>query len=119
MRVQLKNQALRLRIDEPELARLLAGDSVDNATHWPDGTVSHQRVRLAEEHAWQRDQNGWCLRLAESAVQQLAARLPSREGLEFELAVPGGEPLHVLFDVDVRDSARRRHPKKTSAGDKR
>jgi hypothetical protein len=34
--------------------------------------------------------------------------LPSRDGLSFELAVPAGDALRILFDVDVRDSVRRR-----------
>lgn len=118
MRVQTRDQALRLRVDEPELARLLAGEVVDNSTNWPDARVSHQRLVLADEHGWQRDASGWCLRLAASAVRQLAARLPSREGLSIELPVPDGEPLQVLFDVDVRDSARRRYPRKSTTGNK-
>jgi hypothetical protein len=108
MRVQQQGQALRLRVDEAELARLLAGGTVENATGWPDGRTECQRLTLAARHGWRRDGVGWRIELADAAVRELAAHLPSRDGLSFELAVPGGDALQVLFDVDVRDSARRR-----------
>jgi hypothetical protein len=109
MRVQQQGQSLRLRIDEAELATLLAGGTVENATRWPDGRQERQRLALAAQPDWRRDDEGWRLELTDTAVRELAARLPSRDGLPFELAVPGGDALRVLFDVDVRDSARQRH----------
>lgn len=115
MKVQLQAQALRLRIDEGELACLLAGDTLCNETHWPDGGIERQQLVLAENHAWRRDATGWCVMLAGAAVRELAARLPSREGLRAEL--PGNRVLPVLFDVDVRDSARQRYPKRPAAQD--
>lgn len=108
MRVQLHGQTLRLRIDEAELAVLLAGDRVENATRWPDGRNQHQRLMLAVQASWQRLDDGWCLTLVEADVRALAARLPSRDGLSFALDTPGGGVLDVLFDVDVRDSLRQR-----------
>lgn len=108
MRVQLKGQSLRMRIDEDEMARLQAGETLDNATCWPDGRISHQRVQLADADGWQRDADGWCILLAHTAVRNLASRLPTRDGLRIELAVVGSMPLKVLLDVDTRDSARRR-----------
>ena len=112
MRVQQQEQSLRLRIDEAELARLLAGETAQNATRWPDGRIQRQRLMLAEKLDWQRDDDGWHVTLPESEVRALATRLPSRDGLSWEMPVSGGEALHILFDVDVRDSARKRHPKK-------
>jgi len=108
MRVQQQEQSLRLRIDEAELASLLAGDTVENATRWPDGRTERQQLALAAQSDWQRDDEGWRLALADAAVRELAARLPSRDGLSFELDVPGGAALRILFDVDVRDSVRQR-----------
>ncbi len=102
MRVQQQQQSLRLRIDEAELARLLAGEVVENATRWPDGRLERQQVVLAAAHGWQRADDGWRVALAGEDVRALAARLPSRDGLEFALA-----GLDLTFDVDVRDSARR------------
>lgn len=111
MKVQLQGQALRLRIDEAELARLLAGETLCNETHWPDGRAGTQRLALAAQHGWQREASGWRMELADAPVRDLAARLPSRDGLELELPAPdGAPPLQLRFDVDVRDSARRRLP---------
>lgn len=109
MRVQLQEQALRLRIDEAELATLLAGGTVENITRWPDGRDERQQLALAAQHGWQRGDHGWRIGLADAAVRELAARLPSRDGLSFELVAPGGGALQILFDVDVRDSVRQRH----------
>jgi hypothetical protein len=115
MKVQQQGQTLRLRIDEAELAVLLAGGAVENATRWPDGRNENQQLRLATQHGWQRSGDGWRIELAEAAVRELAARLPSRDGLSFELTAPAGDALTVLFDVDVRDSVRQRY---TNKGDR-
>lgn len=108
MKVQQQGQALRLRIDESELAQLLAGSRVGNQTQWPDGRMERQQLMLADSHGWQRHDSGWRVMLAEAEVRALAARLPSRDGLSLTLPVSGGEPLQVVFDVDVRDSVRLR-----------
>lgn len=112
MRVQWQEQSLRLRIDEAELATLLAGGTVENTTRWPDGRDERQQLALAAQHGWRRHDDGWRIDLADAAVRELAARLPSRDGLSFELAVPGGGTLQILFDVDVRDSVRQRRTDK-------
>lgn len=108
MRVQLQGQALRLRVDETELAQLLDGETLVNTTRWPDGTVSEQRLFLGSDDAWRRDDHGWRVMLDAAAVRELAARLPSREGLHDAIAVPDGAPLEIRFDVDVRDSVHKR-----------
>ena len=108
MRVQLEGQTLRLRIDEAELAQLLAGAAVENRTRLPDGRAEIQQLHLATHLGWQRNDATWHIELPKIDVTALSARLPSREGLHFELPMPDGETLQVLFDVDVRDSARRR-----------
>lgn len=112
MRVQLQGQALRLRIDESELAELLDGGLLENATRWPDGRRERQQLVLAAQYGWRRGDDGWRLELATPAVRELAARLPSRDGLAFALATPDGDALAVLFDVDVRDSVRQRRADK-------
>lgn len=114
MKVQLKQQALRLRIDESELKHLLAGDVLDNATVWPDGRTTHKQLELADGPGWQRRDDGWRIQLAATDVRALAGRLPSRDGLHADIPVPGHSPLELQFDVDVRDSTRRRHPKKAT-----
>ncbi|GAA0699844.1 hypothetical protein FHW84_002647 [Dyella sp. SG562] len=112
MKVQLQGQTLRLRIDEAELAQLLGGAAVGNRTRWPDGRLESQQLILGDAHGWQRHADGWQVALNGADVRAFAARLPSRDGLELALPVPGGEPLQLLFDVDVRDSVRQRRGKK-------
>ena len=108
MKVQLQDQSLRLRIDEAELSRLLDGAPVGNRTRWPDGRIENQQLFLGDAPSWQREADGWRVTLDETQVRALAARLPSRDGLSMTLPVSGGGSLQLLFDVDVRDSARRR-----------
>ena len=111
MRVQLEGQSLRLRIDEDELARLLDGGSVDNRTSLPDGHVQMQQLSLASRIDWRRENTVWHISLPEKEVRSLSERLPTRDGLQFSLSTSSGEILQIVFDVDVRDSARRRLPK--------
>ena len=108
MKIQLQDQTLRLRIDEAELAQLLAGAPVGNQTRWPDGHMERQQLVLGGNDGWQRDGDGWRVTLSDTEVRAFAARLPTRDGLSLTLPVPGGEPLQLLFDVDVRDSVRHR-----------
>jgi hypothetical protein len=113
MRVQLEGQTLRLRIDEAELSHMLGGGVAENHTRWPDGRHDIQQVRLAPQLGWQRDDTLWRIDLPDTDVRALSARLPSREGLHFDLPTPDGGTLQLLFDVDVRDSARKRLHKST------
>ena len=54
MKVQLQRQAVRLRVDEEELAQLLAGESVENLTRfggdrgWGMVPVSYTHLRAHE-----------------------------------------------------------------------
>ncbi len=110
MKLQFDGQQLRVRIDEDELAVLLRGDAVDAATHAGDAFALCLSLQLhAQAEARIDGPAGRCqLHLPEAAVRELAARLPTREGLQFN--VPASAPastLALLFDVDVRDSARR------------
>jgi hypothetical protein len=109
MRVQQQQQVLRVRIQESELESLLGGELVINQTRWPDGELERQQVVLAGHLAWQREPDGWCLKLPATEVKALAARLPSKEGLTWSLAGGDGPALDIRFDIDVRDSTRRRY----------
>ena len=111
MKVQLQGQSLRLRIGEDELARLLAGERVGNATGAGAGAVLRQELAMVPGDAptFAADGDGWRFGLPEVAVRDYVARLPCRDALEFILA-GGGEPLALSFEVDVRDSVRRRGP---------
>ncbi|MCC4598699.1 hypothetical protein JWH11_06170 [Xanthomonas melonis] len=116
MKIQIEGQHLRFRIDEAELATLLAGQSVDNLSRLPSGqgarlvrhTVSltggHAACNCATDH--------WQLSVPRDALEAHARRLPSRDGLRFSFDAGAGHAEHmalqVTFDIDVRDSARKR-----------
>ena len=111
MKVQLQGQSLRLRIGEDELASLLAGERVDNVTGAGAGAVLRQGLAMVQGDAptFAADGDGWRFGLPEAAVRDYVARLPCRDALEFTLA-EGDAPLALSFEVDVRDSVRRRGP---------
>lgn len=109
MKIQIQQQFIRLRIDEAELSRLLAGEVLENRTCLGMQRYCSQTLRLAPagEALLAGDAAILQFSLPREAVLALQARLPCREGLSFEVAT-GGPPLRLQFDVDVRDSLRQR-----------
>lgn len=110
MKLQLDGQHVRVRIDEDELGRLLAGQAVVAATRFADAFAVRCTVDLVEDDQARLigTAEHWQIGIPAHAVREHAARLPTREGLRYEL--PGSaqeDTLVLLFDVDVRDSARR------------
>lgn len=111
MKLQIENQQLRLRVDEAELARLLGGDCVEMQTHFARAFSITFALRLTQsaEAAMIGLPDAWRIDVPHAAVMAHAERLPTREGLRFLLPSEGDiQALTILFDVDVRDSARRR-----------
>jgi hypothetical protein len=120
VKLQFDGQQLRVRIDEDELAALLGGGAVFMATHVGEALALRCTLQLHAQEAARLDGPATqCqLHLPEGAVRDLASRLPTRDGLQF--SVPGheqAEPLRLLFDVDVRDSARRLKAARRAASD--
>lgn len=117
MKLQLHAQHVRLRLDEAELAVLLEGGEAANRTCFP-GTTFVQSLALADVQDAILDVASGNLRvqLPRSAIEAYCAQLPCRDGLEFLIA---GEKdtgaLRLVFEVDVRDSVRRRGPATRSA----
>lgn len=116
MRVQMQARSLRLRLQEDELHRLLDGDTVENRTPLPDGRQAVQQVHLARATAWQSEDTTWRIALPVADVADYATRLPTRDGLRYSLDTSDGA-LELQFDVDVRDSVRRRHPRRERDAD--
>ena len=107
MKLQIQRQCLRFRLDEAELARLLAGESIANATDLGLGTGFCQWLSMHPESAprLKAVPGEWRLWLPESTVRDYVARLPCREALGFELALDDSSAvLSLRFEVDVRDS---------------
>lgn len=118
MKIQFRQQSLRLRVDEDELARLLAGETVTDTLRLGDGAGWSLALRLNAGAAVISATAGDCqVALPIDAVRELQARLPSREGICFESST-GSDSVRLQLDVDVRDSMRRRdavRPVKPSA----
>lgn len=113
MRLQIEGQKLRIRIDEDELARLLAGETIQTRTEFADSFA----IGFAACATQDRDAtisgtvDNWLIGVPQLALREHADRLPTREGLRYTLqGKSAGEPLELLFDVDVRDSVRHRRP---------
>ncbi|MCK9383001.1 MAG: hypothetical protein M0P95_18310 [Sulfuritalea sp.] len=110
MKLQIDTQQLRVRINEDELAQLLAGVSVTAHTRFADAFSLQCVLSLGSSAiaSVTGQPAAWQILLPAEAVRELASRLPSRDGLRFELGgAAESDALTLLFDVDVRDSARR------------
>ncbi len=122
MKLQLQGQRVRLRVDEAELARLLAGDTVVNRTllgaaaefsQWlvlSAGSGAGEGIGTVPSFVV-RDGN-WHVALPRDVVESYAGRLPCRHALGFEIDLGGAEMVGVDFEVDVRDSLKARGPRR-------
>jgi hypothetical protein len=111
MKLQIEGQKLRIRIDEDELAQLLAGEALETRTGFADAFAIRFAVRTTQGDAatFIGQADAWQIGLPDAALREHAARLPTREGLRYTLAGKDiGDSLQLLFDVDVRDSVRHR-----------
>lgn len=114
MKLQLQGQSMRLRIDEAELARLMAGETVINETLLGSATNFSQSLLLGKEQTPTlavRD-DAWQVILPISAMVDYVEQLPCRHPLSFELVMGGGTPVSLDFEVDVRDSLQARGPRR-------
>lgn len=118
MKLQLQGQSVRLRIDEAELARLLAGETLVNRTmigkaagfsHWL--LLGASEATDAAPSLVARD-DGWQVELPRQAVVAYAQQLPCRHALGFALDLGGDAPIQLDFEVDVRDSLKARGPRR-------
>ena len=109
MKLQIQGQGMRIRIEEAELARLLAGETIEDASRLPGGARFSRSLRLAEasDGAFQCTQEAWAITLPLDEVLAYSRRLPCREGISF--AWPAGDAgFSAVLEVDVRDSTRKR-----------
>lgn len=108
MKLQLQANALRLRLDERELAELLAGKPLLLALQQQGMTLMELRVVLAPSLHFAAAGSAWRLQLPEAKLRAYVQTLPRRDALA--LPLPGG--LSLDFEVDVRDSIRERGAKR-------
>ncbi|WP_213949701.1 hypothetical protein [Luteibacter sp. dw_328] len=110
MRVQLENDTVRVRIDEDELGELLGNIALLGSTAFGKAFVMRYSVDATEAASCTLEGNAheWRLKVPVTELAALQSRLPSKEGLVFD--IPGYDTVAttVRFDVDVKDSLRRR-----------
>lgn len=113
MKLQIEGQSLRVRIGEEELSRLLAGQLLLSHTRFTRGMSLSCTLKVVASEAarFSGEPDAWLIDLPEALVRTHAASLPTRDGLIFLLESGEGDPLQLLFDVDVRDSVRHRRVK--------
>lgn len=116
MKLQIDGQQLRFRVDEAEFARLIDGEVVELLTLLPD-RVWLQQVQRCDGDVMRVAAQGDGLRLWLPLADLLAyrERLPCRDGLSAEQALPDGNTLALNFEVDVRDSVRTRGPRRKAS----
>jgi hypothetical protein len=115
MKLHVQQQSLRVRVTEAELQDLLSGRSLRLDVTFGGTTLFGLLVVGGPETSFEPGST-WRLRLSEPALRVYAESLPRRDALVVELANPGGEPLRLEFEVDVRDSVKIRGPRKGGAG---
>ena len=103
MRIQLQEQSLRLRVDEDEFKALLEGSVIDATTEVGRAFRLSFKLVPGDVATIEGTATACTITLPRQDIAALASRLPSRDGLSFDI-----DGLAVLFDVDVRDSVRRR-----------
>jgi len=110
MRVQLENDTIRVRVDEDELAVLLQGGALSGSTAF--GQVFTMRYVVAPIAAsvcgLSGDPSAWRVSVPHADLQALKLSLPSKDGLFFEMPGHDSVVTTLRFDVDVKDSLRRR-----------
>ncbi|MBK6729037.1 MAG: hypothetical protein IPG63_17830 [Xanthomonadales bacterium] len=101
MKLQLQTGSARLRLDEAELTRLLAGETlVLTVAPWP-GARWCLEVALGTVLSLRREPT-LQLQLPRAPVETYATTLPRRDACAFALA----DALDLQLEIDVRDSVR-------------
>ncbi len=114
MKLQIQGDTLRFRIDEAELAHLLAGEMLHNSTQISADCHFSQAlgVHAEAEPLLQVSQETWRVLLPQDRLREYVGRLPCRDALAFELPVTDADVLMLQFEVDVRDSVQVRGPRR-------
>lgn len=109
MKAQWQDDALRLRVDEGELARLLAGESLRLQARLHGRPLFAFELRAGEALALSAGE-GWLCVLPLAALRDYVATLPRRDPLVLWPDAGDAASLRLDFEVDVRDSRKQRGP---------
>jgi hypothetical protein len=101
VKLRIKGNSIRLRLTRPEVTSLGRGETVEEATHFPDGAVMRCRLEVAADVA---------MLSAHFASGALVVRIASRAAIEWSsglnvgidcaITLPGGGTLQVLVEKD-------------------
>ena len=107
MNIRLSERALRCRVNQGELDRLLSGRAIALEVTLPRDHVFRMSVRPSTLDGWRLDSDptGLWLTIARAELEWLSQSLPSKEGLEHTFDTANGGKLAVSFEVDLRDRA--------------
>lgn len=110
MRVQLENDTIRVRIDEDELAELLDDVALLGSTAFGRAFTMRYAIDAtgSDRCTLDGDAHEWRLEVPRAQLVELKSRLPSKDGLVFDIPGHDAVATTVLFDVDVKDSLKRR-----------
>lgn len=103
MKVQFTPDSMRIRVDQAEFGRLRAGAAL--VLELPGAW--RVEVAIGEPIALRHDGDRLTVALPAGALEELAARLPSRDGIGARVEV-AGHALDLAFEVDLRDGRPRR-----------
>lgn len=112
MKLQISGQQWRLRVSEDELQQLRDGVALVSTSILPGQVTLRFELELvpASLASVVNDGGHWKISLPAALIDAYVQRLPCREGADFVLPVGANMALALVFEVDVRDSVRRRGP---------
>lgn len=103
MKLQAQIQSLRLRVDEAELAELLAAAVLHLRLGPESDPLLVLRVELGDTLQFETGPEWW-LQLPREAIEDYLQTLPNKAACRFVLDPEAAEPVQIDFEVDVRDS---------------
>lgn len=106
MKMQVREQSIRLRLSEADLATLLADGQCSDSTALP-GALWKRTLRLLDTDAGiSRDGDEWCFSVPRLAFQAFASQRPRRDGYVTIIADGTARAIELSIEVDVRDSRK-------------
>jgi hypothetical protein len=108
MNIRFADAALRCRVSQDELQRLLAGRSLVLEVALPRNHAFRISVKPSLLGGWQLDSDptGIWVSIPRLDLEALSQSLPSREGIEQKFPTKDGKETTVVFEVDVKGMNR-------------
>jgi hypothetical protein len=115
VKLQLQSGSLRVRVDEAELAQLLAGGQLALSLGDPAAPLFRLQLELADGLHFEGGRD-WRLSLPRAEVESYRDTLPNKAARRFLIDGEANPPLALDFEVDVRDSLQHRGPRRRQPG---